>query len=505
MTFYLKYRPQTVEELDLVKVRDRLSGIVKTGKFGHAYLFSGPRGVGKTSAARIVARLTGAEGTDVIEMDGASNRGIDDIRELREKVGLSPLSGKRKAYIIDEVHMLTTEAFNALLKTLEEPPEHVIFFLCTTEPQKLPKTVVSRCVEVKFYKASEEEIIESVKKSVKGEKLDITKEALERIAKSADGSFREAQTILEEASGIAGKNKIDITAVNAVIGSSLDTLVIDYIDAVVAGKSADALAVVEKLLAGGGDVMAFAKEILEEARKRLLESFNERLLLVTKVLEIKIRTLKYSVLPHLPLEIAAIELGKDDPSGHQSSVVGSRPQVDQSSVNRLETGQPKTDKLETENPARLRMDDLPDQTSSVRSQAGVQAGGRKLKTDNKKNLGSLSIPFDDFLSKWPQLLIEVRKKNHGIVTLLSLCRPVAAEGSAMIVETTYKFHMEQLKLERFSKIIEQTAQDIYGTPIQLKYRLAEKTVDTLKSHFQDDNIVAVEQDLSLSAEEMFLS
>src|SRR3990167_6293665 len=175
MTYYLKYRPQTVEELDLVKVRDRLSGIVKTGKFGHAYLFSGPRGVGKTSAARIVARLTGAEGTDVIEMDGASNRGIDDVRELREKVGLTPLSGKRKAYIIDEVHMLTTEAFNALLKTLEEPPAHVIFFLCTTEPQKLPKTVVSRCVEVKFYQAGNQEIIESMKRSIKGEKLDITK------------------------------------------------------------------------------------------------------------------------------------------------------------------------------------------------------------------------------------------------------------------------------------------------------------------------------------------
>lgn len=478
MTFYLKYRPQTVEELDLAKVRDRLSGIVKTGKFGHAYLFSGPRGVGKTSAARIVARLSGAGGTDIIEMDGASNRGIDDVRELREKVGLTPLSGKRKAYIIDEVHMLTAEAFNALLKTLEEPPEHVIFFLCTTEPQKLPKTVISRCVEVKFYKATEEEIIESVKRSVKGEKLEVTKEALERIAKSADGSFREAQTILEEASGIAGKNKVDISAVNSVIGSSLDSLVTEYVESVIAGKTTPALQAIEKLLNGGGDVMAFAKEILEEARRRLLDSFDERLLLVAKVLEVKIRTLKYSVLPHLPLEIAAIELGIENRGGKESI-------EEKDEEKKLE----KVKMAETAKMvARAEKNEVAENKSSI-IHSGV-AGSRSAGHPS-------SINLDTFRSQWPQLLSEVRKKNHGIVTLLSLCRPVETDGSVILVETAYKFHMEQLKLERFAKIIEQTACDIYGIPVQLRYRLADKTVDTLKNHSLDDNIEAVE--------EMFLS
>ncbi|MBI2309409.1 DNA polymerase III subunit gamma/tau [Candidatus Collierbacteria bacterium] len=490
MTFYLKYRPKTVEELDLVKVRDRLSGIIKTGKFGHAYLFSGPRGVGKTSAARILARLAGAEGIDIIEMDGASNRGIDDVRELREKVGLSPLSGKRKVYIIDEVHMLTAEAFNALLKTLEEPPEHVIFFLCTTEPQKLPKTVISRCVEVKFDKAANQEIIDSVKRSARSEKLGITAEALERIAKSADGSFREAQTILEEAAEISGSNKIDISAVNSVIGVSLDSLVNDYVEAVVAGKTTIALQAVEKLLSSGGDIMAFAKEILEEVRKRLLKSFDARLLTVAKVLEIKIRTLKYSVLPHLPLEIAAIELGMGRKSGEVEG-----PQSMLATSQRLPASRSRG--------AQLRGSDVPTDFSKKKNL------GPSEKTDINKESSiihhSSSINLDTFRSQWPQLLTEVRKKNHGIVTLLSLCRPVEVEGSAVIVETAYKFHMEQLNLDRFSQIIEQTAKDIYGTPVQLRYRLADKTVETLKNNSLDDNIVAVEEELSVSAEEMFLS
>src|SRR3989338_6308330 len=136
MTYYRAYRPKTVDQLDLTSVRERLSTMGKAKKFAHAYLFSGPRGTGKTSAARILAQEAGADSVDVIEIDAASHRGIDDIRELRERIAIAPMTGKKKVYIIDEVHMLTSEAFNALLKTLEEPPAHVVFFLCTTELEK---------------------------------------------------------------------------------------------------------------------------------------------------------------------------------------------------------------------------------------------------------------------------------------------------------------------------------------------------------------------------------
>src|SRR3989344_3080265 len=221
MTYYLKYRSQTLDQLDLEKVRDQLQKIVSSGRVAHALLFSGPRGSGKTSAARILAKVVNCEirdtdkdkdkqsltlrdkqsltlrdkqsltlrdrepcnkcgscvaitkgsSLDVIEIDAASNRGVDDIRTLRETVKLSPISARMKVYIIDEAHMLTTEASNALLKTLEEPPAHAMFILATTAPEKLLDTIRSRSTLINFYKGTVPEVIRSLKRVVKGEKL----------------------------------------------------------------------------------------------------------------------------------------------------------------------------------------------------------------------------------------------------------------------------------------------------------------------------------------------
>lgn len=193
---------------------------MSTSHIPHAFLFNGPKGTGKTSGARIIAKILNCRNIqkitpcdkcesclairqgrfmDVMEIDAASNRGIDEIRDLREKIRLAPVSGKNKVYIIDEVHMLTNEAFNALLKTLEEPPSHVTFILATTEPDKLPLTIISRCVRFNFRKAKEEEIVHALERVCSGEKLKIEKEVLLLIAGSCDGSFRDATKILEQA------------------------------------------------------------------------------------------------------------------------------------------------------------------------------------------------------------------------------------------------------------------------------------------------------------------
>ena len=221
MTLYLKYRSQILDELDLQNVRESLKKIVAAKKIPHAFLFSGPKGTGKTSAARILAKVVNCEkpqswgepcnncyqclsinkgdNLDCIEIDAASHRGIDDIRILRDGVKLVPAKAKIKIYIIDEAHMLTTEASNALLKTLEEPPKHVMFILATTNPEKLIDTIRSRCTQINFRKATSSEIIRSLKRVIKGEKLKTDENSLSIIASVSDGSFRDAIKILEQA------------------------------------------------------------------------------------------------------------------------------------------------------------------------------------------------------------------------------------------------------------------------------------------------------------------
>lgn len=221
-TFYLKYRPQSIDDLDIEDVRNSLAKIVSKGNIPHAFLFAGPKGTGKTSAARILAKVINCDppsnkasvnrpcnkceqclsiangnNIDVIEMDAASNRGIDDIRVLRDAVKLTPAKSKAKIYIIDEAHMLTVEASNALLKTLEEPPSHVYFILATTNPEKLIGTIISRTTVINFRKANKQEIKRSLKRIVKAESIKLKDEDLDFIIKSSKGSFRDAVKLLE--------------------------------------------------------------------------------------------------------------------------------------------------------------------------------------------------------------------------------------------------------------------------------------------------------------------
>ncbi|MFI5241245.1 MAG: DNA polymerase III subunit gamma/tau, partial [Microgenomates group bacterium] len=218
MTLYLKYRPQNLDELDLVGVRDSLKKIISSKNIPHAFLFSGPKGTGKTSTARIVAKIINCEkgnlspcdkceqcvsimkgnNLDVIELDAASHRGIDDIRILRDAVKLAPTRAKKKVYIIDEAHMLTTEASNALLKTLEEPPSHVVFILATTNPEKLIGTIHSRTTNVNFTKATTEEIVRSLERVAKGEKVKVGTDVLEVVSKASGGAFRDGVKIFEQ-------------------------------------------------------------------------------------------------------------------------------------------------------------------------------------------------------------------------------------------------------------------------------------------------------------------
>ncbi len=234
---YRKYRPKTLEDVcgqdTIVTI---LKNSIKSGKINHAYLFAGPRGTGKTSVAKIFAKIVNCENLvncipcnkctsctqvnngDIIEIDAASNNGVDEIRELRNNVNLVPSYGKYKVYIIDEVHMLTTGAFNALLKTLEEPPAHIIFILATTDPHKIPETILSRCQRLDFKKISNKAIVENLRKISKLENIEIEEEALNEIAQLSDGGMRDSVGMLDQANAYSSK-KISIKDIHDINGT----------------------------------------------------------------------------------------------------------------------------------------------------------------------------------------------------------------------------------------------------------------------------------------------
>ncbi len=288
---YRKFRPLTFSEMvGQEHITKTLKNQITSGRIGHAYLFNGGRGTGKTSSAKILARainclnphdgepcneceicreaLSGSL-TDIVEMDAASNNSVEDIRSIREEVNFLPTKAKYRVYIIDEVHMLSTGAFNALLKTLEEPPEHVKFILATTEPQKLPATILSRCQRFDFKKIPNEDIIKRLEVVCKESNIDITKEALNVIAVLSEGAMRDALSILERCIQ-DGENKIDEDKIKDLVGIPKLTYVHKIVEAIIKYNIDEALNTIEEVINDGKDINNFLWEIIKYVKDILL-------------------------------------------------------------------------------------------------------------------------------------------------------------------------------------------------------------------------------------------
>jgi len=267
---YRKYRPQSFKEvIGQEETVSALMGALAKGSVSHAYLFAGSRGTGKTSIARIFCRELGIHDDDVYEIDAASNRGIDDVRALRDAVAVLPMRSKRKAYIIDEVHMLTKEAFNALLKTLEEPPAHVIFILATTDPEKLPETIVSRCQTFMFKKPSVAVIREVVISSAEKEGIVLESGASELIALLADGSFRDAYGVLQKVVSATKGKTISVVDVERVTGAPRMKLVTDFVAGIAHKDAPLALGAIHEVEKANADIRLFTELVLERVRSVL--------------------------------------------------------------------------------------------------------------------------------------------------------------------------------------------------------------------------------------------
>ncbi|MBI3619536.1 DNA polymerase III subunit gamma/tau [Candidatus Roizmanbacteria bacterium] len=343
--FYLKYRPQTIAEIDNQHVVQALTPILKQATVPHAFLFIGQKGTGKTSAARIFAKsincrknkfaghgtsiepcntcahclaVNHASSPDVFEMDAASNRGIEEVKKLIKESNFMPMMMRYRVFIIDEAHMITPDAFNALLKTLEEPPAQVIFILATTNPEKVPKTIASRCLTVKFGKATPDEIVSMLRRIQNKEKVSVDEKVLYFIATHAEHSFRDAAKIFEE---LVIQNKLDYSQAKQFLGAAQQ----DFLEILAKRDQKQVFQWVENFSQNGGNFKGLIEETLEKLRLLLLANHGINLDSQTTISftpKEVVRLMKYfteaytflkiSPIESIPLEIALFEFYNDN-------------------------------------------------------------------------------------------------------------------------------------------------------------------------------------------------
>lgn len=466
MVYYRKYRPQTISQLDTDSVRDKLFAVFSQQSIPHAFLFTGPKGAGKTSAARIVAKavncekrnkqkaiskkktqqepesaiepcneceqcvsITSGNNLDVVEIDGASNRGIDEMRDLREKVKLAPTSAQKKVYIIDEVHMLTTEAFNALLKTLEEPPDHVLFILCTTELHKVPVTILSRCFHVSFTKATNEELVRSLERIVKGEQIKIDNDALMLIAQLSGGGFRDAAKILEEMILLSHGDPITKEKIERSYHSTnISTYQEKLLSFLLIKETQKALLLIEEMAKNEIDMSFFIASFLDRLHALLLSqlgvgekksdiSFSVKdITILSDMFTKAYAQTKAAVIPQLPLEIVVVEWTE---SKAQSNAL---PNDDKSAQQKEEN---------------------PQSFAQPKEQ---------------------SFPHEQI---WKNLIDTIKEENFSLAGVLRGCVVSSYNEKELVLETKFKFHKERLEDPKAIQIIEQAIKKNTGNTVKI--------------------------------------
>src|SRR3989338_1831586 len=479
MVYYRKYRPQTVAELDLEKVRGKLESILSAKELPHAFLFTGPKGLGKTSAARIIAKaincernskfkiqnsklqvknkksenkgkvqqsnnetiepcdvcdncvsITNGSNLDVLEIDAASNRGIDEIRDLREKIKFAPANLRKKVYIIDEVHMLTTDAFNALLKTLEEPPSHAIFILCTKE-----------------------EVTRSLLRIVKGEKLEIEEPVLFKIHELARGSFRDAAKILEELY-IGYKNgKITNAVFDAVYKiADVDKQIMNLLESLSQRDIKAAISIIEELSQRGADFKTVTERTADILHQMVLKRAGVGLDVetadiagfgdndLTKLLHIinqSYKDIKFSVLPQIHLELAAVGWC---------------------------------------------LQEIKDERLKIKDKQGEVTEGEPISVQTKEESGEKpeerhgELFRENALSQdfFAALIATVNRDNHSIAGILRGCKLTELNDTTARFETAYKFHKDKLNETKTRLILDKRSSEILNRNVNVIVNLVEK-------------------------------
>jgi DNA polymerase-3 subunit gamma/tau len=461
---YRKYRSKTLGEIvGQEHITDTLAQALKSGRISHAYLFSGPRGVGKTSIARILAHeINGLPYTDdaahldIIEIDAASNRRIDEIRDLRDKVYVAPTSGKYKVYIIDEVHMLTREAFNALLKTLEEPPAHVVFILATTEAHKLPETIISRTQHYTFKPVEQKKVIAHLKHIAKEEGVKIDDDALALLAAHGEGSFRDSISVLDQARSVGAGDKKPISAadVQQLLGIAPETA-IDQLIAALANNSQPGvvLAQLTELYAQGIQAAAVASQLAEKIRRTLAK--NKPLLPVDHSLRLMKQLIEVpaSYNPERLLEICLLE------SSDSSVPIQVVPQAAP-----VASAAPAPAQLAAPAPAAI--PEPKAKPTAVPTPEPVTAAAHPTESAE----AALPPPptgtavFDAAI--WPEVLTSIKKQYNTIYGVLRMATPVfTSEGIEL--QFKFAFHQKRMNEVKNKQIIADAIMQLTGQDVRI--------------------------------------
>ncbi len=518
---YRRYRPKTFDELlGQDHITDTLKNQIHKGNIGHAYLFSGTRGTGKTSAAKIFSRavncLDPQDGNpcnkcsnckdileettmDVIEMDAASNNGVDDIRDLRDKVIYPPAKIKYKVYIIDEVHMLSKGAFNALLKTLEEPPKHLIFILATTEPERLPQTILSRCQRFDFKRITTEDIILNMKNILKNLDVEVEDSVLSLIARNSDGAMRDALSLLDQCISFDSKNISYEDAID-ILGIANRDFIFDIVDYIGKQKTEEALMGVDRVIQSGKDIQQFIKDLIDHFRNLMIvkssknpmsilevdnidiyieQSKSMDLEYILKALEILIAAEnqgKWSTQIRIVLEMAIVKLTNID---RELSL--------EERVARLEKGfvpsKPKV--VEKQSPRAIDR-----KTPMAKSKEKIEEPEKtkepeKAKVDIVDDGRELSL--ESIIEKWPKVMQQIKSKKINIYALIMEGKLLSFNNNLLTIgyEDGFGFHKEAISAPNNKSFVEEIVSGYFQKNIVVNFVMGDKSM--AKDRVEEDS------------------
>ncbi len=522
--FYRKWRPRTFSEVvGQEHVTQTLQNAVRSSRIVHAYLFSGPRGTGKTSTARILAKAVNClaesdsrpcnacercqaidEGRaiDLIEIDAASHTGVDDIRELRDKISFSPSVARYKCYIIDEVHMLSTSAFNALLKTLEEPPAHAILVLATTEPHKIPGTVLSRCQRFDFRPIPLRAMIDRLREIAAREELKVHEGALELIARQSTGSMRDAESYLDQLASYGG-SEITLEQVHSMLGTTSSEAVKDLVDHLVTRDVAAGLGKIGLAIADGADPRQLNKDLLGYLRGLLLlkttqrgpsdvteeqlgemarqaELFSlDRLVLTIKLFNQAALEVKGSSQPQLPLELAFVEtvLGDETADSPRALEFAASPGKPSAVAEQPNTSTPtgtSSPPIATPPPSESRPANETIQQERTRATQARAIDG-----------------LEGLQDAWGDIVADIKRTSKRIAAIATDCPPVMLEDDLVTLCARSTFHKQEMESTQAKQLVG----DVVSGALGKQYRV--RCVMTPETPKRD----GVEKDLQQLAED----